>query len=82
MRRTARRNIGAWAVPELLERIKRRFGYLFSARDDLEAGGLYRPILDGRPIEGPFRVGGLDVVPFEQDHGICATTGFRFGRFR
>ena len=63
MRRNADRNIEAWAVPELLERIKRRFGYLFSARDDLEAGGLYRPILDGRPIEGPFCVGGLDVVP-------------------
>ncbi len=84
VRRNTERNIDAWAVPDLLRRIERRFGYLFSDfsdRGDLEPGELYRPILDGRPIEGPFRVGELDVVPFEQDHGICASTGFRFGRF-
>ncbi len=40
-----------------------------------------RPVLDPRPIAGRFRIGDLDVVPFDQDHGICATTGFRFGRF-
>lgn len=81
VRRSTDRNIEAWAVPDLLGRIKRRFGYLFSDRGDLAAGELYRPVLDGRPIEGPFRIGNLDVVPFEQDHGICPSTGFRFGRF-
>ncbi len=81
IRRNTDRNIDAWAVPDLLGRIKRRFGYLFSDRGDLGAGELYRPILDGRPFTGPFSVGKLDVVPFEQDHGICPSTGFRFGRF-
>jgi phosphoribosyl 1,2-cyclic phosphate phosphodiesterase len=80
VRRLMGRNIEVFAVPELLERITRRFGYLFSDRGELE-DGLYRPVLDPRPIAGRFRIGDLEVVPFDQDHGICATTGFRFGRF-
>jgi phosphoribosyl 1,2-cyclic phosphate phosphodiesterase len=42
---------------------------------------LYRPICEPHVIEGPFRVGGLQVVPLAQDHGICPSLGFRFGRF-
>ncbi len=81
VRRHMEHNIAAYALPDLLERIKQRFGYLFSDRSDLGPGELYRPILDAMPFTGPFSIGGLAVAPFEQDHGICASTGFRFGRF-
>jgi phosphoribosyl 1,2-cyclic phosphate phosphodiesterase len=31
-------------------------------------------------LAGPFRLGAIDVLPFDQDHGYGRTTGFRFGR--
>ena len=72
-------NIEAFAAPSALALITDRYDYLFSGRGDVK--GLYRPVIDGYEIDGPFTVGGLDIVPFEQDHGICMTLGFRFGRF-
>lgn len=79
VRRLTKRDIDVWAAPDVLERIATRFGYLFVGRADPEA--LYRPILLPHAIDGPFRAGGIDVVPFVQDHGTCETLGFRFGRF-
>ncbi|MEE8270231.1 MAG: MBL fold metallo-hydrolase [Alphaproteobacteria bacterium] len=42
---------------------------------------LYKPILDVRPIDGPVRIGDLDIVPIVQDHGYSESMGFRFGAF-
>lgn len=81
VRRHTDDNIQVYGLPDLLERIKHRFDYLFSDRGDLGPGELYRPILDPVPFTGPFSVGELHVVPFEQDHGICMSMGYRFGRF-
>lgn len=69
----------AWARRSTLAALESRFGYIF--RQNREASGvLYRPFLKARTIDGPFAVGPLKIVPFEQQHGLGATTtGFRIG---
>ena len=69
--------LDAYADDETLEVIRARFGYVF---DPIPAGAeIYKPWLVPRRIAGPFRIGDLDVVPFDQDHGFSRTLGFRFG---
>ncbi len=57
-----------------LQRLKQKFGYCFAA-----AGDGYPPIVEPRLIEGPFRVGEIEVTPFRQDHGKIHSLGFRCG---
>jgi len=71
------RPIDAWGTEATLAPIRKRFGYVF---DLLPAGSeMYRPQLRAHTIAGPFSVGSVPVVPFDQDHMVCRTTGFRFG---
>jgi phosphoribosyl 1,2-cyclic phosphate phosphodiesterase len=42
-------------------------------------GDYYRPIVHANPIEGPFRVGELNITPFSQVHGAKESLGFRVG---
>jgi phosphoribosyl 1,2-cyclic phosphate phosphodiesterase len=80
VRRYRKRNIDAWAAADVLARLTMKFAYIFSGYQDPTE--MYRPILDPHVIEGPFRVGAFEeVVPVDQDHGICMTLGFRFGEF-
>lgn len=67
------RAIDAHGSAETLRQITRRFDYAF--RPDPGP----RPRLKPIPIDGPFQVGDIDVVPFDQDHHVCISTGFRFG---
>jgi phosphoribosyl 1,2-cyclic phosphate phosphodiesterase len=71
--------IDAYADPVTLDMIKSRFGYVFEPQHP-SAKLIYKPLLRPHVIEGPFRAGQIDVVPFEQDHGWSKTLGFRFGR--
>jgi len=72
------RPLDVWADPATLEQIRTRFDYCFAPH----TGGFFaRPALVANEIEGPFAVGDVDVVPYEQDHGYSASLGFRFGRF-
>lgn len=75
------RPIPAYATPATLEEIGSRFGYVFAPLDAAAEGSFYKPCLVPTAIDGPFRIGGLDVVPFVQDHGFSVTTGLRIGRF-
>jgi phosphoribosyl 1,2-cyclic phosphate phosphodiesterase len=78
--RSKDRPIEAWAVPETLATLERRFEYIFR-QNEVASGVLYRPFLKPRPVAGPFAIGDLPVVPFEQQHGYGATTtGYRIGR--
>lgn len=73
--------IDAFGTSATLAALRQRFGYIF---DQAEGGpsGLYRPVLRAREIDGPFQAAGVDVIPFEQDHGFGAvTTGYRLGGF-
>ncbi|MBM3556936.1 MAG: MBL fold metallo-hydrolase [Alphaproteobacteria bacterium] len=50
-----------------------RFDYIFEGTDG------YPPLLVANVFDGRFRLGDLDVVPFDQEHGAIVSTGFRFG---
>lgn len=76
--RLMRSKIPVFAEPDVLNAIKRRFSYLFEGGGT--ENGLYRPIYMPNMVDGPFEVAdSLTVMPYYQDHGICASTGFRFG---
>jgi len=71
--------IPIWGTADVLEAIDQRFGYVTTPQAP-EAMVIYKPLLLPHGIEGPFNVGGISVVPFDQDHGFGRTTGFRFGK--
>ena len=49
-----------------------------TSRDFIEPGEMfYKPYLIPHEITGPFDIGGIPIVPFEQDHGISTTLGLR-----
>ena len=73
------RDIDVYAEPAVLDEIVSRFPYLFHGASGPERN--YPPILRPHAIDGPFETHGRPVVPFDQDHGICRSTGFRFGGF-
>lgn len=72
--------IDVFGTADVLEDIRTRFGYVFEPLDT-KVMSIFKPWLVPHALAGPFRVGSLDIVPFDQDHGYCRTTGFRFGRF-
>jgi phosphoribosyl 1,2-cyclic phosphate phosphodiesterase len=76
-----RKSLRVYAGPETLAEIQDRFGYVFVPLDTDVGATYYKPMLEPMEIDGPFAVGGMAVVPFEQDHGFSTTLGFRFGRF-
>ncbi len=62
------------ADAETLATLNRRFDYIFASQPG------YPAICEGHEIEvAPFRVAGVDVVPFRQRHGWLTSLGFRFG---
>ena len=56
-----------------LETLKTRFPYIF----DSVAG--YPALVEPHLIDGHFEVAGIDVQPFDQQHGPIRSLGFRFG---
>jgi phosphoribosyl 1,2-cyclic phosphate phosphodiesterase len=70
------------AIPLYLDRatlaeLEQRFGYVLEP--PTPDGRFYKPTLIPHIIERPFWVGGVEVAPFEQDHGFSTTLGFRIG---
>jgi phosphoribosyl 1,2-cyclic phosphate phosphodiesterase len=72
-----RRAMPLYADARTLDGIRRTFDYAFD--DGAPAGGGV-PQLDLNPIEGPFFVGGTEIVPVPIRHGRWHILGFRFGR--
>jgi phosphoribosyl 1,2-cyclic phosphate phosphodiesterase len=69
----------AWATPKTMDVLKSRFAYIFR-QNQVNSGVLYRPFLAERTVTGPFKVGAVEVIPFEQQHGFGSiTTGYRIG---
>jgi phosphoribosyl 1,2-cyclic phosphate phosphodiesterase len=64
------------ALPSTLEAVRRMFFFAFNPakrwRGYLKA--------DERPISGPFRLGGTDIIPLRVTHGSAETLGFLFQR--
>jgi len=79
-------SIDAYADEETLRHIRERFGYVLlppkPGKSPLD-WGWYRPSLTPITIKAfePFMAAGIDVMPFEQQHGQGKTLGLRFGAF-
>jgi phosphoribosyl 1,2-cyclic phosphate phosphodiesterase len=71
--------IDVFGEAPVMESIISRFSYLFQGSVPNDA--LYRPVLNPHSFDGPFDFAGHKITPFQQDHGICLSTGFRFGPF-
>jgi phosphoribosyl 1,2-cyclic phosphate phosphodiesterase len=61
-----------------LDEIRRMFGYVFDPTTP-KGGGV--PQLEPIVIDGPFRIGTMDIVPVPLWHGKREILGFRFGSF-
>ena len=70
----------AYADQLVFDRIRARFDYAFHA-DEMPGGGFWRPSLKAIPIDGPFRIGPIELIPFRQSHGKSDSWGFRIGDF-
>lgn len=75
--RAMRAALPVHGAAEVVAAIRERFPYVVGSV--AEGQSIYKPMLDLHPIDGVISVAGIDVVPFDQDHGYCRTTGFRFG---
>lgn len=64
--------IPVYAVPETMAEVRRVFAYIGRPQQP----GLYRPQIDFRLIEAPFRVGEVEVTALPVAHGTEYTVGF------
>lgn len=78
----AKRLIDIYGTADVMAGLVERWGYLFAAEESDDTN-LYRPVAVAHDIDygTPFEIRGVEILPFMQDHGICETAGFRFGRF-
>jgi len=70
-----RERVNVWGNKITLDVLKRRFDYCFTQLN----GSPYPAILKEHYIDGPFSVGNIDFIPFDQDHGSVISLGFRMG---
>jgi phosphoribosyl 1,2-cyclic phosphate phosphodiesterase len=66
-----------YAEAGVVAAIRARFPYVAGSVG--EGQSIYKPMLHFHDLAGPFAVGGIPIVPFDQNHGYCRTTGYRFG---
>jgi phosphoribosyl 1,2-cyclic phosphate phosphodiesterase len=78
----ANRRIEVFGTQDVLDGLERSASYLFEA-DASDDANLYKPSAEAHPIVygEAFEAEGVHVLPFCQDHGICDSAGFRFGKF-
>jgi len=77
--RRTRAPIDAYMDPQTRALLTLRFDYAFASSADPDS--LYRPMMTDHEIDGPFRIGPVEVIPFVQNHGPEDTLGFRIGGF-
>ncbi len=70
--------IDCYGHADVLGAIEERFSYAFQP---WSGRGFWRPMLTPHHIDGPFRIGNLEVAPFEQIHARQPSWGYRFGPF-
>jgi phosphoribosyl 1,2-cyclic phosphate phosphodiesterase len=71
--------IPLYADARTLAEIESRFGYVFKPVEP--PGHFYKPTVVPHEIAGPFKIGGVSILPFAQDHGFSTTLGLRIGGF-
>ncbi|WP_340151517.1 MBL fold metallo-hydrolase [uncultured Sneathiella sp.] len=70
-----RERVNVWGDKKTLDILIRRFDYCFRQLE----GNPYPAILDEHLISGPFTIGDINFLPFDQDHGSITSLGFRMG---
>ncbi|MDP7241886.1 MAG: MBL fold metallo-hydrolase [Rhodospirillales bacterium] len=72
--------LDVYADAETMAVVRERFGYVFEPLAE-GAETYYKPTLVPRDLEigKTIAIGGIEIIPFEQDHGFCTSIGFRFG---
>jgi phosphoribosyl 1,2-cyclic phosphate phosphodiesterase len=79
--RRQKRKIPIYAAPATMAEVRQRFGYVL-AEPAPGVASFYKPMLEPHEIAGPFLAAeGVEILPFEQDHGFTTTLGFRIGDF-
>lgn len=83
LNRLQRAAIDAWGTRDVLDHIINKFTYIFDPPGVYkDSVAFYKPCLTPRDFAWgeAFDCHGIRVLPFAQDHGYMATTGFRFGQ--
>ena len=62
-----------YAAPETVESMHRLFPYITTKANAL---GLYRPMIDFRPVSRAFRIGSAKLTPLPVEHGGPRTNGY------
>ena len=70
-----RARVPVYADTGTLATLNRRFDYIFTSQEG------YPAICEGNEINGAFDVNGVQVIPFEQEHGNVTSLGYRIGDF-
>ena len=70
--------IPAYADDRTVAELRRTFAYIFDPPSE-PGGGI--PQIDLKPIDGPFSVGSIRVIPVPIFHGLRPILGFRLGNF-
>ena len=70
---TMGRKIDVYGDARTLDVLTRRFDYIFTSKEG------YPAFCETHEITGAFRIGDIEVEPFEQIHGPITSLGFRFG---
>jgi phosphoribosyl 1,2-cyclic phosphate phosphodiesterase len=80
LNRIVNRPLEAFATPDTLAELDRRFGYAFRP---WQPPGFYRPVLRPQPVEPGQTIdaAGVPVRLFPQDHGRVTSLGLRIGDF-
>ncbi len=76
----------AFFTQETFDKISKKFDYIFPATEAITGSSprnFYPPLLTPHIIthQQPFLVGNTTVLPFQQQHGVSISTGFRIGDF-
>jgi phosphoribosyl 1,2-cyclic phosphate phosphodiesterase len=73
------KNIGKpldiYANKQTLSELQTSFSYAFKQPN---GDTVYKPTLIPHEVNEPFKLGGINITPFDQDHGFSTTLGFRF----
>ncbi len=72
-----RQVVPCYACPATMERLQKGFGYIFQQ----DKGATHPPLLEPQPMNGPFDLFGLPVIPVPLDHGAGSSCGYRIGPF-
>lgn len=70
--------VEVFAPQDVLTELDLRFPYIFhQANPEV----FHKPSVTSHVVDGPFAIGDIQVIPFEQDHGYGKSWGYRCGDF-